>query len=43
MGMLHVAANFSHFLCSHFTSVFTVDNILNKVKKVNLSCVLFYV
>ena len=42
MGMLY-AANFAHFLCSHFTSVFTVDTILNKGKKVNLRCVLFYV
>ena len=36
MGMSYVAI-FTKFLCSHFTSVFTVDNILNKVE-VNLSC-----
>ena len=35
MGMLYVAI-FLHFLCSHVTSVFTVDNILNKVEKVNI-------
>ena len=41
MGILYVAI-FAHFLCSQSTSVFTVDNILNKVKKVKISCVLFY-